>query len=82
MKVVNKHTLPRVDDHIFHVPIEEILPGDKLIIHDETLLDSSFWKVVTVPVGGVVISKSRNVLIEGKHTESFRMEWLPKFSYK
>jgi len=82
MKVKNKCTLPRVNNHIFHIPIEEVFTGDKLIIYDESLQNSSFWNVVTVPNSGLIITKAGNVVIEGEHTENFRIDWLPKFSNK
>ena len=82
MKVINKITLPRANDHIFYIPIEEIVPGDKLIIYDEHLQHSSYWKVVTVPDNGIIITKTGKVLIEGEHTENFRMDWLPKYFNK
>ncbi len=82
MKVVNTYTLPRVDNHIFHIPIEEVFPSDKLIIYDEHLQNSSYWKIVTVPSSGLIITKAGNVLIEGEHTENLRIDWLPKFSNK
>jgi hypothetical protein len=78
MKVINKIALPRVCDYIFGIPVEEIVPGDKLIINYEHLLNTSYWKVVTVPSSGIIITKSGKVLIEGDHTENFRIDWLPK----
>lgn len=82
MKVENRYTLPRVSNHLFNIPIEEIAPGDKLIIYYENEEISNYWKVITVPDSGLIITKSGNVVIEGEHTENFRTEWLPIFSDK
>lgn len=83
MKIIeNKYSFPKAEDHIFDVLIEEIVPGDKVIIHAERFENSNFWKTVTVPDTGLILTNSGNVVIEGEHTINFKTEWLPKKTLK
>ncbi len=79
-KVEKMYPFAKANDYIFDVPIKDIIPGDKLIIADDYLLNETYFKVVTVPDHGLIITKAGNVLVEGKHTENFSIKWLPKFS--
>lgn len=80
MKKLIKNGLPLADKFLVEKYVQDIVPGDMVLIHDDHFIDTNFFRIVTVPKEGISITLAGNIVVEGIHTANIRTISEAKFS--